>query len=94
MIGFIDTSLQLQPIITAHNLWLPKTRPILYWTTSVFSSAVTDLVLIYELVTSSASDVRRLTSQLSEFSCNWIIELSWTESESYVTTDDQSASLS
>jgi hypothetical protein len=51
MIGFIDTSLQLQPIITAHNQRQPKTRSIAYWTTSVFSSTVTDLVLIYESVT-------------------------------------------
>jgi hypothetical protein len=53
MIGFIGTSLQLQSIITAHN--------IPYWTTSVFSSAVTDLVLIYESVTSAASVVCWLT---------------------------------
>jgi hypothetical protein len=53
--------LQLQPIITAHNQWLPKTRSIPYRTTSVFSSTVTDLVLIYESVTSSASVVRCLT---------------------------------
>jgi hypothetical protein len=33
------------------------TRSIPYWTTSVFSSAVTDLVLSYESVTSSASAV-------------------------------------
>jgi hypothetical protein len=32
--------LQLQPIITAHNQWLPKTRSIPYWTTSSFSSTV------------------------------------------------------
>jgi hypothetical protein len=40
MIGLIGISLQLQPIITAHNQWLPKTRSIPYWTTSVFSSSV------------------------------------------------------
>jgi hypothetical protein len=40
-IGFIGTSLQIQPIITAHTQWLPKTRSIPYWTTSVFSSTVT-----------------------------------------------------
>jgi hypothetical protein len=52
MIVFIGTSLQLQPItysyITAHSQWLPKTHSIPYWATSVFSSAVTYLVLIYE----------------------------------------------
>jgi hypothetical protein len=42
MVGFIDTSLQLQSILTAHNQWLSKTRSIPYWTTSVFSSAVTN----------------------------------------------------
>jgi hypothetical protein len=61
MIGFIGTSLQLQSIITAQNQWLPKTHSIPYWTTSVFSSTVTDFVLIYESVTSSASVVRWLT---------------------------------
>jgi hypothetical protein len=38
--------------MTAHNQWLSNTRSIPYWTTSVFSSAVTDLVLIYESLTS------------------------------------------
>jgi hypothetical protein len=32
--------LQLQAIITAQKQWLPKTRSIPYWTTSVFSSAL------------------------------------------------------
>jgi hypothetical protein len=40
--------LQLHLIITSHNGWLPKILSIPYWTTSVFSSIVTDLVLIYE----------------------------------------------
>jgi hypothetical protein len=60
MIGFIGDSLQLQSIITAHNRLMSKTRSIPYWTTSVFSSTVTDFVLIYESVTSSASAVRWL----------------------------------
>jgi hypothetical protein len=38
---------QLQPIIAAYNRRLSKTRSIPSWTTSVFSSTVTDLVLIY-----------------------------------------------
>jgi hypothetical protein len=35
-----------------------NTRSIPFWTTSVFSSIVTDLVLIYESVTSSTNDSR------------------------------------
>jgi hypothetical protein len=42
MIGFIGTSLQLHSIMTAHNQWLSTTRSIPYWTTSVFSSTVTN----------------------------------------------------
>jgi hypothetical protein len=53
--------LPLQSIMTAHNQWLPKNRSIPHWTRGVFSSTVTDLVLIYESVTSSASVVRWLT---------------------------------
>jgi hypothetical protein len=67
MIGFNCTSLQLQPITTAHNQWLSKTRSIPYWTTSVFSSTLADLVLIYEPVTSSArskrNDFREMRTQ-------------------------------
>jgi hypothetical protein len=64
--------LQLQPIITAHNKWLPKTWSIPYWTASVFSSTVTDLVPIYESVTSSASVVRWLA--LHNWTLNfWIL---------------------
>jgi hypothetical protein len=68
-IGWLDlfcTALQLQSIIAAHNQWLSKTRSIPYWTTTVFSSTVTDLVLIYKLVTSSA------------FSVPWLSLHSWT----------------
>jgi hypothetical protein len=32
----------VQSITTAHNRWLPNTRSISSWTTSVFSSVVTD----------------------------------------------------
>jgi hypothetical protein len=39
----------------AHNQCLPQTRSIPYWTTSVFSSTVTELGLIYESVTSTAT---------------------------------------
>jgi hypothetical protein len=61
LIGFIGTSLQLQPIITVHNQCLSKICSIPCWITSVFSSTVTDLVLIYESVTSSASVILWLT---------------------------------
>jgi hypothetical protein len=46
--------------MTAHNQRLSKTRSIPYWTTSVFSSTATDLALIYESATSSASVIRWL----------------------------------
>jgi hypothetical protein len=78
MIGSIGASLQLQPIITAHNRRLSKTRSIPYWTTSVFSSAVTDLVPIYESVTSWASVVRCLTLHtwtLNSWTAFWILLL-------------------
>jgi hypothetical protein len=42
MSRFIGTSLQLQPITTAHNQWLSKTHSIHYWTIRVFSSTVTN----------------------------------------------------
>jgi hypothetical protein len=58
MIGFIGTSIK---IAANYNSSQSMTCSIPYWTTSVFSSAVTDLVLIYESVTSPASVVRWLT---------------------------------
>jgi hypothetical protein len=79
--------LQLQSIVTAHNQWLLKTRSIPYWTTSVFSSTVTDLVLIYESITSSASVVRWLTLHswtLNSLTTDLRLNLSEPESESYV----------
>jgi hypothetical protein len=48
LLALLLQSLVIKSSITAHNQWLPKTRSIPYWTTSVFSSTVTDLVLIYE----------------------------------------------
>jgi hypothetical protein len=60
-IGWLDSLALLLQLQSAHNRWLSKTRSIPYWTTSVFSSTVTDLVLIYESVTSSAFVVRWLT---------------------------------
>jgi hypothetical protein len=93
MTGFIGTSSQLQSITTVQNPWLPKTRSIPYWTTSVFPSTVTNFLLIYESVTSSASAVCRLT--LHSWTLNYWTAfsiLSWIES--YVTTDGQPTSLS
>jgi hypothetical protein len=103
MIGFTGTSLKLQSIITAHNQWLLKTRSIPDWTTSVFSSPVTDLVLIYESVTSSASVVCWLTFhswtlnlRINQSRMTALLRLNRSESdsESYVTTYGQSARLS
>jgi hypothetical protein len=106
MIGFIGTSLQLQSIMTAHNQWLPKTRSIPYWTTSVFSSTVTVLVLIYESVTSSASVVRWLalhSGTLNLLNCrlHYLTNESMTElnssqsqSQSYIATDGRSINKS
>jgi hypothetical protein len=59
---------------------LAKTFSIPSWTTRVFSSTVTDLVLIYESVTSSASVVRWLTLH------SWT--LSSLKNESSFTADD------
>jgi hypothetical protein len=82
MIGSIDTSLQLQTITTVHNQWLSMTRSIPYWTTGVFSSTVTndERILL-------AHTLNFLKRRLSD---EWILD----ESESYIMTDVQSASLS
>jgi hypothetical protein len=55
MIGVTGISLQLKLVTTAHNQWLPETRSFPYWTTSVFSSTVTDFVLIYVSIASSTA---------------------------------------
>jgi hypothetical protein len=62
-IGWLDLLallLQLQSIMTAHNEWLYKIHSIPYWTTSVFSSAPTDLILINESLIYRASAVHWL----------------------------------
>jgi hypothetical protein len=69
MIRFTDTYLQLRPIMTVHNKWLSKTR---------FSSTVTDLVLIYESVTSSVYVVRWLT--LHSWTLNSLTNADWLNS--------------
>jgi hypothetical protein len=85
--------------MTAHDLRLFKTRSIPYWSMSVFSFTVTDLVLIYEPVTSLASVVRWLT--LHSWTLNFWILLRLTEwtksaspSPSHIATDGQSVSMS
>jgi hypothetical protein len=62
-----------QSLITGHNQWLSKTRSIPYWTMSVFSSTVTDLVPIYESVNSSASVVRLLTLHSWTLNHDWLL---------------------
>jgi hypothetical protein len=58
--AFFPNHSQLQLITTAHNQCLPKSRSIPNWATSIFSSAVIELVLIYESIISSDSVVRCL----------------------------------
>jgi hypothetical protein len=76
--------LQLQSNITAHNKWLPKTRSIPYWTTSVFSSAW----LTWFRFTNQSLLLLRLPWTTT------VLRMNRSESESYVTTDGQSDSLS
>jgi hypothetical protein len=61
MIGFIGTSIIISMNYNSSQS-TAKTRSIHYWTTSVFFSAVTDLVLIYESVTYES---RRMTNEES-----------------------------
>jgi hypothetical protein len=54
--------------MTIHSQWLSTTRSIPFWTKSVFSSTVTDTVLIYESVafsTATASNDDCLTNKFS-----------------------------
>jgi hypothetical protein len=96
-LDLLPHSLELKSIATAHNQCLSKTGSIPYWTTSVLSSTVTDLVLIYESVTSSASAVRWLS--LHRWTLNFWIAFSillrlndsvtcelWNHSHSHFTT--------
>jgi hypothetical protein len=53
MIEFIGTSIAVTIYYNITAQWLCETRSIPYWTTSAFPSALTDLVLIYESVTST-----------------------------------------
>jgi hypothetical protein len=106
-IGWLDLlALLLQSLLitinyNSSNPWLPKTRSVPYWTKSVSFSTVTDLVLIYESVTSSVSVVRWLTlhswtlNSLSNESCrlprllltNELVDDSFTtESVNYVSS--------
>jgi hypothetical protein len=81
MIGFTDVFFYNHPSLRSI---ITKNCSIPYWTTSVFSSVETDLVLIYESVISSTND----------FSFTNESRLSLSLSLSYTTTDGQSASLS
>jgi hypothetical protein len=60
MIGFIGISFAVTTNYNSSQS-MTETCSIPYWTTSTYSFAVTDFVLIYESVTSSASVVRWLT---------------------------------
>jgi hypothetical protein len=55
MIGFTGTSITITKNYNSLQSMTAQTRSIPYWTTSVFSSIVTDLVLIYVSVTSSTA---------------------------------------
>jgi hypothetical protein len=72
-IGWLDL---LTPSLTitskAHNQWLLKTHSIPYWTTSVFFSIATDLILIYESLNSSTNDLR-MTSHLRTNHDDWLL---------------------
>jgi hypothetical protein len=101
MIESIGISLQLQSIMsimTAHNQWLLTNRSIPNWTMSVFSSAWLTWFWFFSFRCPLVN-----TPQLNtELSYDWITTLLRipneeslvTESESYVTTDGQPASLS
>jgi hypothetical protein len=69
MIGFIGTSLQLQPIIINYNNSDDCLRLAPFLIGLRVSSTVTDLVLIYESVTSSASVVRWLALHIWTLNC-------------------------
>jgi hypothetical protein len=73
MNGFIDTFLTItinyNPFITAHSQWMLETRSIPCWPTRIFSSTVTDLVLIYESIASSASVVCWLALHIWTLNC-------------------------
>jgi hypothetical protein len=84
---YLRLLLQSLLITINYNQWLSKTRSTPYWTTSVFSSIVTGLVLICESVTSSASVVLWLT--LHSWTLNTtellnVTELSHERTRSYV----------
>jgi hypothetical protein len=64
----IITGSRLQSIITAHNRWLSKTRSISSWTTSVFFSTVTHLLVIWESLTSSAYCLKKIGSKIASSS--------------------------
>jgi hypothetical protein len=106
MIGFTGAFFIITIYYNQLQQWLTKTHSIPCWTTSVFSSTVTDLVLIYESVTSSASVARWLIFQcwtlnfwillrLNDWTNEGIL-LNWTpvSSQGHIATDGQSVSKS
>jgi hypothetical protein len=92
MIGFIGTSLQLQSIMAVHNQWLSTTRSIPYWTTSVFSSAVTNHKR--RIPAHTLNCLERRLSEESRNNLSLISDCLECRVQSYVTTDVQSVSLS
>jgi hypothetical protein len=73
MIVFIGTSLQSKPIITAHDQWLPKTRSILYRSTSVFSSALKndERKISWDWIIELPYDCRMFEFSWTELSSRW-----------------------
>jgi hypothetical protein len=75
--------------MAAHNQWLSTIRSIPYWTTSVFSSTVTNNELLLTHWTSTESRMKNL------FSLNhWIHWAPQSQSQSHIAADGQSVSKS
>jgi hypothetical protein len=73
-------SLQLQSIITAHSQWLPKTRSIPYWNTSVFHCDWLGCYLRIGHLRNTKDRWRRITSEWTLSSLNeWLdkVGLAW-----------------
>jgi hypothetical protein len=89
-----------------HNQLLPKTRSIPYWTSVLPSGSdlwvghlltcVVRWLILHSWTLNTVQLLNWITELLSEFSYDWTVKLTQlqSESESHVTTDSQSASLS